>query len=181
MKIIFIGENEGQTEVINIPVVQNIEPITCETTDEDFVTIDGNTLNLIGGKGLRRFSFSSFFPSKLYSFVSFLNFREPKFYVKFFEKYRDLKLPVRVIILDKYRVVLNMLCRYNFTYTFRDKAGDIPYTLEITEYVLPPNKTTTPAESNKPKGSNEKDKTKIDKKTKIKNKVKSNAEKKPKK
>lgn len=60
MKIIFIGENEGQTEVINIPVVQNIEPITCETTDEDFVTIDGNTLNLIGGKGLRRFSFSSF-------------------------------------------------------------------------------------------------------------------------
>lgn len=178
MKIIFIGENEGQTEVINIPVVQNIEPITCETTDEDFVTIDGNTLNLIGGKGLRRFSFSSFFPSKLYSFVSFLNFREPKFYVKFFEKYRDLKLPVRVIILDKYRVVLNMLCRYNFTYTFRDRAGDIPYTLEITEYVLPPNKITTPVENNKPKGSNEKDKNKIDKKTKIKNKVKANAKKK---
>lgn len=181
MKIIFIGENEGQTEVINIPVVQNIEPITCETTDEDFVTIDGNTLNLIGGKGLKRFSFSSFFPSKLYSFVSFLNFREPKFYVKFFEKYRDLKLPVRVIILDKYRVVLNMLCRYNFTYTFRDRAGDIPYTLEITEYVLPPNKITTPVESNKPKGSNEKDKNNIDKKTKIKNKVKANANKKPKK
>lgn len=61
MKIIFIGENEGQMEIINIPVVQAIEPITCDTMDEDFVTIDGNTLNLIGGKGLRRFSFSSFF------------------------------------------------------------------------------------------------------------------------
>jgi len=181
MKIIFIGENEGQIEVINIPVVQNIEPITCETTDEDFVTIDGNTLNLIGGKGLRRFSFSSFFPSKLYSFVSFLNFREPKHYIKFFEKYRDLKLPVRVIIIDKFSVTLNMLCRYNFSYTLRDRAGDVPYTLDITEYIIPPNKTTAPVEANKPNNTNTKDKTNIDKKTKIKNKVKANANKKPKK
>lgn len=181
MKIIFIGENEGQMEIINIPVVQAIEPITCETTDEDFVTIDGNTLNLIGGKGLRRFSFSSFFPSKLYSFVSFLNFREPKHYIKFFEKYRDLKLPVRVIIIDKFSVTLNMLCRYNFSYTLRDRAGDVPYTLDITEYIIPPNKTTAPVEANKPNNTNTKDKTNIDKKTKIKNKVKANANKKPKK
>ena len=181
MKIIFIGENEGQIEVINIPVVQNIEPISCETTDEDFVTIEGNTLNLIGGKGLRRFSFSSFFPSKLYSFVSFLNFRPPKHYIKFFEKYRDLKLPVRVIIIDKFSVTLNMLCRYNFSYTLRDRAGDVPYTLDITEYIIPVNKTTAPVESNKPNNTNTKDKTNIDKKTKIKNKVKANANKKPKK
>lgn len=181
MKIIFIAENEGQTEIINIPVVQNIEPITCDTIDEDFVTIEGNTLNLIGGKGLRRFSFSSFFPSKLYSFVSFLNFREPKYYIKFFEKYRDLKLPVRVIIIDKFSVTLNMLCRYNFSYTLRDRAGDVPYTLDITEYILPVNKTTAPIESNKPNNTNTKDKTNIDKKTKIKNKVKANANKKPKK
>ena len=178
MKIIFIGENEGQTEIINIPVVQNIEPITCDTMDEDFVTIEGNTLNIIGGKGLRRFSFSSFFPSKLYSFVSFLNFREPKYYIKFFEKYRDLKLPVRVIVIDKFSVTLNMLCRYNFSYTLRDRAGDVPYTLDITEYILPINKTTAPIESNKPKNTDDNTK---DKKTKIKNKVKANANKKPKK
>ncbi len=181
MKIIFIGENEGQMEIINIPVVQAIEPITCDTMDEDFVTIDGNTLNLIGGKGLRRFSFSSFFPSKLYSFVSFLNFRPPKYYIKFFEKYRDLKLPVRVIIIDKFSVTLNMLCRYNFSYTLRDRAGDVPYTLDITEYILPVNKTTAPVEANKPNNTNTKDKTNIDKKAKIKNKVKANANKKPKK
>lgn len=30
-----------------------------------------------------------------------------------------------------------MLCRYNFTYSFRDKAGDVPYTLDIKEYILP--------------------------------------------
>ncbi len=69
--------------------------------------------------------------------VSFLNFKQPKYYVKFFEKYRDLKLPVRIIIVDKYQVILNMLCRYNFTYSFRDKAGDVPYTLDIKEYILP--------------------------------------------
>lgn len=183
MKIIFIAENDGQTEIINIPVVQNVEPIVCDTTDEEFTTIDGKTLNLIGGKGLRKFSFSSFFPSKLYSFVSFLNFREPKHYIKFFEKYRDLKLPVRVIIIDKFSVTLNMLCRYNFSYTLRDRAGDVPYTLDITEYIIPPNKTTAPVEANKPNNTNTKDKINVtnDKKTKIKNKVKANANKKPKK
>ena len=61
MKIIFIGENEGQMEIINIPVVQVIEPITCDTMDEDFVTIDGNTLNLIGRKGVKEIFFFLFF------------------------------------------------------------------------------------------------------------------------
>ena len=61
MKIYFIAENNGETEIVNIPVVQNIEVMNCDTTDEEFTTIDGNTLNLIGGKGLKKFSFSSFF------------------------------------------------------------------------------------------------------------------------
>ena len=127
MNIIFIVEDNGvQQEIVNIPVVQNIEPVNCETMDEEFNTINGKTLNLIGGKGLRNFSFSSFFPSKRYSFVSFFNFQP-----------RDARVPLRIIIVDKYRVVLNMLCRYNFTYSFRDKAGDVPYTLDIKEYILP--------------------------------------------
>ena len=138
MNIIFIVEDNGvQQEIVNIPVVQNIEPVNCETMDEEFNTINGKTLNLIGGKGLRSFSFSSFFPSKRYSFVSFFNFQSPKYYINFFEKYRDARVPLRIIIVDKYRVVLNMLCRYNFTYFFRDKAGDVPYTLDIKEYILP--------------------------------------------
>ena len=138
MDIIFIPEENGvQLETVTIPVVQNIEPITCDTGDEEFTTINGKTLNLIGGVGLRNFSFSSFFPSKLYSFVSFLKYKEPKFYINFFEKYRNSNIPVRIIIIDRYRVVLNMLCRFNFTYAIRDRAGDVPYTLEIKEYIIP--------------------------------------------
>lgn len=138
MYIIFIAEENGiQLEVANIPIVQAIEPITCETGDEEFTTINGKTLNLIGGKGLRNFSFSSFFPSKKYSFVSLFNFQSPKYYIKFFEKYRDARIPLRIIIVDGYKVVLNMLCRYNFTYTLRDRAGDVPFTLDIKEYILP--------------------------------------------
>lgn len=138
MYIIFIAEENGiQLEVANIPIVQAIEPITCETGDEEFTTINGTTLNLIGGKGLRSFSFSSFFPSKKYSFVSLFNFQSPKYYIQFFEKYRDAKIPLRIIVVDGYKVVLNMLCRYNFTYTLRDRAGDVPFTLEIKEYILP--------------------------------------------
>lgn len=138
MEIIFMAENEiGQQETITIPVVQGIEAISCETKDEEFETANGKTLNLIGGKGLRSFSFSSFFPSKKYYFVSWFKFKNPKEYIRFFEKYRDLRVPVRVIVIDKYQVVLNMLCRYNFTYQIRDRAGDIPYTLDIKEYILP--------------------------------------------
>lgn len=138
MDIIFIAENEnGQQETITIPVVQGIEPIICETTDEEFQTINGTVLNLIGGKGLRSFSFSSFFPSKKYSFVSWINYRDTQEYIDFLEKYRDLKIPIRIIAVDRYKVVLNMLCRYNFTYALRDKAGDVPYTLEMKEYILP--------------------------------------------
>lgn len=138
MYIIFIAEENGiQLEIANIPIVQAIEPINCETGDEEFTTINGTTLNLIGGKGLRSFSFSSFFPSKNYSFVSLFNFQPPKYYIKFFEKYRDAKIPLRIIVVDGYKVVLNMLCRYNFTYTLRDRAGDVPFTLEIKEYILP--------------------------------------------
>ncbi|MCF0163240.1 MAG: phage portal protein [Fusobacterium necrophorum] len=138
MEIIFMAENEiGQQETITIPVVQGIEAISCETKDEEFETANGKTLNLIGGKGLRSFSFSSFFPSKKYCFVSWFKFKNPKEYIRFFEKYRDLRVPVRVIVIDKYQVVLNMLCRYNFIYQIRDRAGDIPYTLDIKEYILP--------------------------------------------
>lgn len=138
MEIIFMAENEiGQQETITIPVVQGIEAISCETKDEEFETASGKTLNLIGGKGLRSFSFSSFFPSKKYYFVSWFKFKNPKEYIRFFEKYRDLRVPVRVIVIDKYQVVLNMLCRYNFIYQIRDRAGDIPYTLDIKEYILP--------------------------------------------
>lgn len=135
MDIIFIAEDNGET--LFIPVVREIGEITTETKDEEVETINGQTLNLIGGKGLRSFSFSSFFPSKKYDFVSLAKYREPKDCVEFFERYRDLKIPLRIIIVDRYKVVLNMLCRYTFTYQIRDKAGDIPFTLDIKEYILP--------------------------------------------
>lgn len=138
MEIIFIAESPtGLGETIFIPVVPHISFIECETKDEEFTNIKGVTLNIIGGKGLRTFSFTSFFPSKKYNFVSWAKFLPPLTYVKFFEKYRDLQVPVRVIVIDRYMVVLNMLCRFNFSYALRDKAGDIPYTLEIKEYVKP--------------------------------------------
>ena len=55
MNIIFIVEDNGvQQEMVNIPVVQNIEPVNCETEDEEFTTINGKKLNLIGDKELRK-------------------------------------------------------------------------------------------------------------------------------
>lgn len=120
-----------------LPVVPYIEEIEQEQNNEEYKTINGRSLNLKGGKSLRKFSISSFFPSKNYDFLT-IPFVPVSAYLNFFLKNRDE--PVRVIVIAKNLTILNMLCRYNFKYNITDKAGDVPYTLEITEYVDPKEK-----------------------------------------
>lgn len=132
MQIYFSANN--REEVIQIPVVPYLDLIECETKDEEFETVNG-VLLLIGKKGLRTFSFSSFFPNKSYSFISG-NYKNGEHYKKFFEKWRDKNVPIRVIIIDKGKEMLNMACRYEFNVGIKDRAGDIPYSLSVKEYIF---------------------------------------------
>ena len=134
MEIVFLGINN---ELLELPLVQQVGEITCESGDEEFITVNGTTLNLVGREGLRSFTYSSILPSKRYEFIPLVKFKSPQLYINFFENYRAKGLPLRVIIYDGYKIILNMLCRVNFTYTLRDKAGDVPYTLEVKEYINP--------------------------------------------
>ena len=134
MEIVFIGNNN---ELLELPVIQQVGEITLESKDEEFTTINGTTLNLIGAQGLRSFTYSSFFPSKRYEFISLAKIKPPQIYINFFENYRAKGLPLRIIIYDNFKIILNMLCRVHIKYNLRDKAGDVPYTLEIKEYINP--------------------------------------------
>lgn len=137
MEIIFIAEGQGLFEKMALPIVTEVGELTRDSGDEEFKTANGKTLTLIGSPGLRNVTISSFFPSKLYSFVPLFKYRLLNDYIRFFEKYLELNVPIRVIIYTDGRVALNMLCRYTFSYSFADSVGNIPYTLTLKEYVDP--------------------------------------------
>lgn len=138
MQILFIAElRNGKKEQIFLPIVQGIEPISQPSRDEEFETVTGQVLNLIGGKSLRSFSISSFFPSQIYNFMNPLLWRDPNDFINFFRKYQNSNVPLRIIVEDRFKVILNMLCRIEFSYNLRDEIGDVPYTIDVKEYILP--------------------------------------------
>lgn len=133
---VYFSVNNRQ-EVIKLPIVPPLDLIECETQDEEYQTVSSGTFNLIGQKGLRKFEINSFFPNKEYPFLQSGTKTDAEVYIKFFEKWRDNNVPVRVIIIDKEKEILNMACRYSFSYALRDQAGDVPYKLEVKEFRFP--------------------------------------------
>ena len=133
MKVMFKKDDE----YVILPVVPHIDIIEREINDEEFETVDNGTILLIGREGLRSFEINSFFPNKIYSFMANGSVANPNFYKDFFEKYSKNNDIVRVIIISKYKIVLNMECRYKFNYGIVDRAGDVPYSLKIKEYKRP--------------------------------------------
>lgn len=124
---------KGKGHII-LPVITEVTMIEQDQNNEEFKTVTGNPLNLKGGRSLIRFSINSFLPSKDYEFVQGIRFPLIH-YKKFFEENRDEV--VRVIAVANNGILFNIQARYKFNYAITDKAGDIPYTLEITEYVDP--------------------------------------------
>lgn len=138
MEIYFSANN--REEVIKLPIVPIIDLIECETNDEQFDSVSNGTFLLIGQKGLRSFEIQSFFPNRRYPFMSSGSIVGAERYIQFFEKWRDKNVPARVVIIDKGKEILNMACRYSFSYALKDKAGDVPYRLLVTEFRFPQQK-----------------------------------------
>lgn len=133
MDIIFSANNNE--EIMIFPVVPVDVEITDVQNNEDFNSISG-TMKLIGEMGLRKLNISSLWPvNKNYSFVKAGSEKDGRKYIKFFEKWRGKKVPLRVILISSDRKkILNMACVINsLTYVF-DKVGDIQYSLEVEEY-----------------------------------------------
>ena len=133
MDIIFSANNNE--EVMIFPFVPPDFEITDEQNNEDFDGISGK-MKLIGEKGLKKLTISSFFPvNKEYTFVKAGSERDGRKYIEFFDKWRNQKVPFRVVITSKDgRCILNMACVVNSITYHYDKVGDIQYTLDIEEY-----------------------------------------------
>lgn len=133
MNIVFSANN--MAEIMTLPIVPNEFSVSKPYANEEFETIAHGTLNLIGLKGLRTLSLSSFFPNRFYSFAK--NTKKASECINFFEKWAAKRVPIRIIVTDdREKEVLNMACTIeSFEYGL-DRAGDVPYTLELKEFVF---------------------------------------------
>ncbi len=128
---IMIKSNES---FVILPVLTALNEITQEENFEEFKAVTGKVLNLEGTKSLLNFSLSGFIPSKNYEFMNGNNFTLLTT-LKFLEKNKG-KI-VRIIVINSNLVVLNIQARYKMSYSLTDKAGDVPFTLDITEFKSP--------------------------------------------
>lgn len=93
-------------------------------------------LNLIGLRGLKVLSIESFFATKYYPFAK--SQKDGWACVNLINKWATSRRPIRIIITtSKHLEVLNMACLIeSFVYGV-DRAGDIPYTLQLKEFPMP--------------------------------------------
>ncbi|MCY9529173.1 hypothetical protein M5X04_07465 [Paenibacillus alvei] len=132
MDIVFSANNMQET--MKLPIIPPDFSFSIPRNNEEFETING-PLNLIGTRGLKTLSISSIFPNKKYKFAKVQ--KHGWDCVRFFNKWANKRMPIRIIVTDnKANEILNMACTIeNFEYGL-DRAGDIPYTLELKEFVF---------------------------------------------
>lgn len=132
MEITFSANN--REEIMVLPLMPNDIDITRA---QDNSTYDGLSfpLNLIGNLQLREFQLESIFPNKKYSWAHPLSSSNANDYIEFFEKWRNKKVPIRVVMTNKQGgEILNMPCTIDsFNYHY-DRAGDVAYSMTVREY-----------------------------------------------
>ncbi|MEH6940774.1 hypothetical protein [Bacillus sp. JJ722] len=132
MDVVFSANNRKET--LKLPIVPEGLEWPRPQKNETFDTIQKGEIKLIGLKGLIRFSISSFFPMKPYPFAKSKVMGKEA--IAFFTKWQDKRQSIRVVITNKSGLeLLNIpVTIENFTHGI-DRAGDIPYKLDIEEFV----------------------------------------------
>nr|DAD95068.1 MAG TPA: tail assembly protein [Siphoviridae sp. ctVqj4] len=131
---IIISANNNET-VLVLPVIPEKMPEMSQTYNHTTFDAVAQEINLIGNKGLRTVTLQSFFPvNKNYSFQRPGSEKDGWKYVAFFNRYADLKVPIRMIWLDDLQEISNMAYTIE-SYAFQiNKIKDIDYTIELKEF-----------------------------------------------
>ncbi len=136
MTHIYISVNNKQ-ELYAIPIVPDGFTIPEPEQHNEVYSGLSRDYNRIGTLGLRQLSWSSFFPVKRhrnYSFVDDAYTKDGWAYVSFFQRWRDKKVPFRVVVISDEEVRLNMPCTVDqFEYSIK-RNKDIAYSITLTEY-----------------------------------------------
>lgn len=131
--IISVNNNE---EVFTLPHVPVDFPLPEPEQNNETYEGLSKDYRRIGTMGLRQLSWDSFFPvGKRYSFMPPEALEDGWAYVDFFQRWRDRKVPFRLIVLDSSGV-----SRLNIPITIDQfepsvrRNGDIAYSITVTEY-----------------------------------------------
>lgn len=131
--IISVNNNE---EVFTLPHVPVDFPLS--ESEQHNETYEGLSKDYrrIGTMGLRQLSWESFFPvGRRYPFMPPEALEDGWAYVSFFQRWRDRKVPFRMIVLDSSDVArLNMPITIDRLDLSIRRNGDIAYNITVTEY-----------------------------------------------
>lgn len=122
-------------KLVQLPVNPEDVTITGGANNSTSDTVGQGEINDLGFPTLKELTISSFFP-KSYNGELYINtggdFRDPDYYIKFFEDIKKAREPFRIIITD---INVNMLVSIeNFEYTYQYGTDDVDYSLELKEY-----------------------------------------------
>lgn len=131
---IIVSANNNETVLI-LPIIPEVMPEMIQPYKNTSFDAVNQEINLIGAKGLRTVTLQSFFPvNKKYWIQRPGSESNGWKYVAFFNKYADLRVPIRMIWLDGLDEISNMAYTIeNLTFQI-NKVKDINYTIELKEY-----------------------------------------------
>lgn len=131
---IFLSIHSRQ-EVIRLPVLPKEFKIKSPYDNTNWDTVTIGKIKLIGQRGLQAVTISSFFPAHDYPFVRGERPYSAWDYVATIERWRDQRIPVRLIITD---TPINVpMAIDSFEYGPQDRTGDVYYTLVMEEFKFP--------------------------------------------
>lgn len=126
----------GQTEVIQIPVMPDALEVDKGSNNKTYDVVGLGEVNVIKSPKLMGFSFSSFFPAQRYPFVITSKLLAPSEYVNTIKEWMTARQPIQFkYVSDSYDI--NTLASIE-GFDWKEVAGssgDIEYSLELKEYV----------------------------------------------
>ncbi|ASN68103.1 putative peptidoglycan-binding LysM protein [uncultured Caudovirales phage] len=135
MSVEFWLSYNNNAESMRLPVNPNGISVTSPFGITDVEVTHIGEFSVFGERGLKEFTFSSFFPREYHpSYCEFMRISKAPVYVKKLEEWRDKKRPIRLVVTGT---------SINFPVTIRDfsldyekggEMGDIYYSLTLKEY-----------------------------------------------
>lgn len=117
-----------------LPILEPNVTVSKERESVNVPILNGETITIMGKKGLTEIDYSSFFPSAwgTYCDVSASQLKSPNKYKKIIEELRDNENYFLVRITE---LKLNLYCKIkSATFSPENGVGDIAYTIQLEEY-----------------------------------------------
>lgn len=123
--------------ILTLPVTPESYNLSTSQNNQTVNIITLGDINLMGNKGLRELSFSSFFPGgKVHGgYQAQADFRSPFVLCNTISNWKNNKQIIRVIITET-NINAEFLIN-EFSYEQKDATGDVYYSISLSEYVRP--------------------------------------------